>query len=172
MKKLSSKQERAIELAEQFSDKEITDESVWRAWLPQKNGSVDCGVLEQHSVDRVIPGERMFLLHSDCGITLSQIEAAGYTCQDVVLYAQLLHGLRIMTMSVKMWKEDLLYCIDGKPRPLLTLQELRDDGLADLAESLRGDIIRGWIAGKHHLPPGINISEMDDTGLRAYWRTL
>lgn len=170
MKKLSGKQERAIELAERFSDKEITDEETWRAWLPQKNGGVDCNILERHSSNRVISGERMFLLHSDCGITLSQVEAAGYMCQDVVRYAQLLHGLRQMTLIVKMWKEDLLWQIDGKPRPLLTLQELRDDGFADIAESIRGDIIRGWIEGKHPLPPGMNISEMDDTGLRAYLR--
>jgi hypothetical protein len=133
MRVLTKKQRRAIELVKRFalSANECT-EMAWRAWLPLKDKSLTEGqiALTRSYADKgVLSDEAMFLLHSDCGITLNQAESAGFSCDDVSGYACLLLGLRVMTYTVTMWKEDIA---DG----LLTKNELEQDGYGDIAASL------------------------------------
>ena len=163
MKKISLKQQRAIELARRFATTDEVSDEQWKQWLPNKSKQLNedqLSLVRSYADGQVISPESMFLLHSDCGITLSQVETAGFQCSDVVEYASLLHGYRLMAVDVTGWREDLLFKIDGKWRPLITLKELRDDGYPDLAESLRQSIVRDWLKGKHDLPPGMDVAHM------------
>ena len=159
MKKISLKQKRAIELARRFATLDEISLDQWERWLPSKIEPLtedQIGLVHSYTDGQIISSEVMFLLHSDCGITLQQIRNAGFQCSDVVEYARLLHGLRTMTVTVAAWKESLLW-----KWPLITLNELREDGYADLAESLRYNIVRGWLQVKHELPPGMDVAHME-----------
>lgn len=153
---MTKKEQRAIELASRFIiDDPIMTEQVWRFWLPQKMtflSDEQLGIVRSESKDKVIDSESMFLLHSNCGITLSQIESCGYSVSNVSGYAHLLHGLRLMTLTVEMWKKDLSI-------GLITLKELCADGYGDIAEKLRETLIQEWLDGKIDLPPGLNTEQ-------------
>ena len=153
---MTGKEQRAIELSSRFIiDDPAMTEQIWRSWLPQKMTSLSneqLGIVRLKSKDRGIDPETMFLLHSNCGITLSQVESCGYSVSNVSGYAHLLHGLRLMTLTVEMWKKDLVV-------GLITLKELCDDGYGDIAEKLRDALIQEWLDGKIDLPPGLNTEQ-------------
>ena len=168
---MTKKEQRSIELARRFMWGSLSvDEIHWREWLPVKMTPLRADQLE--TVQRYsggqqrITGEAMFLLHHGHGITLPQVEAAGFICDDVVDYACLLHGYRGMAVAVAWWKDMLCEKINGNWRPTLTLQELRDDGFSDLAESLRQAIVREWLQGKRDLPPRMKVAEYNDEELQ------
>lgn len=176
---MTEKERRSIELARRhgISESEVNEytEKTWRAWVPDKPKPLTDGQLvtvRRCARGNAIDVESMFLLHSGHGITGSQAERAGFEVADFGGYCHLLHGLRRMTMTIASWKEDLLHRdrFTHEWRPLLTLQELRDDGYGDIAESLRSVILREWRDGKYQipgkpdyddLPPGMNVSGFD-----------
>lgn len=153
---MTRKEQRAIELVTRFIvDDPTMTEQLWRSYLPQKMASLNReqqSIVQAKSKDKIIDSEAMFLLHSNCGITLSQIEVYGYHVSDVSEYARLLHSLRLMTLTVEMWKEDLRVGI-------VTLKELCNNGYGDIAEQLRETLIQEWLSGKIDLPLGMNTEQ-------------
>ena len=171
---MTKKEQRSIELARRFMysctcDK-CKDGTEWRRDLPTKSTPLSpdqlATVRRYNGHKQHLTAETMFLLHHGHGITLSQIEAAGLVCDDAVDYAHLLSGYRGMSIAVAWWKDMLCEKINGNWRPTLTLQELRDDGFSDLAESLRQAIVREWLQGKRDLPPRMKVAEYNDEELQ------
>lgn len=167
---MTKKEQRSIELARDFMWDDLSvDEARWHKWLPKKTIPLrpdQVTIVKRYAGgQQSILAEAMFLLHHGHGITLPQIEAVGFVCDDVVNYARLLHGYRQFTLDMAQYREDLLYGNDHR-FPLLTLKELCDEGYADLAEILRQSIVAGWLAGKNHLPPGMRVAEYSDEELQ------
>ena len=164
---MTPKEKRSIELARRFIDTQLwIGEDGWRQWSAlQKDKPLrpdQVKTVKQYSDGHTyITGESMFLLHHSHGITLPQVEKIGFICTDVVYYARLLHGYRLLAVTVTDWRRELLYEGHGGWPPL-TLQELRDDGFSDIAESLRADIVKGWRDGKHGLPPGMDVANFKE----------
>ena len=140
---ITKKEQDTIDLVQRFcllaSDLANITEKCWRDWLPTKNKSLtdsQLSIIHRYVENDTLDGDSMFLLHQGYGITLPQIEAHSLKCSSISRYASLLHGLRMMTMTVALWKEDLHFSINGKLRPLITKHELEEASYSVLVRNL------------------------------------